>query len=91
MSQIFWTEAAREDRTAALEYIAQSSLRAALNQLAEIEKQTQRLIRHSGLGRPGRVKGTRELSIARTPFVVTYRIIGDNIQILRFRHSAQTR
>jgi toxin ParE1/3/4 len=34
-------------------------------------------------GRPGRVEGTRELVITRTPYIVTCRIIGDAVRILR--------
>lgn len=89
MSAIYWTEDAREARDAALEHVAQLSIRAALKQLAEVQKQTTRLLTHPHLGRPGRKKNTRELSINRTPFVVTYRIIGENIQILQFRHTAR--
>ena len=65
MSRIFWTEIARETRDAALEHVATTSLRAALDQLAEIEKQTVRLLHHPFLGRPGKTKGTRDLSISR--------------------------
>ena len=89
MSGLYWTESARDARDAALEYTARSSLRAALSQLAEVQKQTSRLLTHPHLGRPGRRKNMRELSINRTPFVVTYRIIGDNIQILHFRHTSR--
>ena len=38
--------------------------------------------------RPGRVPGTRELVIPRTPFVVPYRLKSDIIQILRVYHGA---
>jgi toxin ParE1/3/4 len=89
MTGLYWTEDASDVLNAALEYTARSSLRAALAQLAEIQKQTSRLVTHPHLGRPGRRKNTRELSINRTPFVVTYRIIGDNIQILHFRHTSR--
>jgi toxin ParE1/3/4 len=89
MSGLYWTEDASAALNAALEHTARSSLRAALSQLAEVQKQTTRLLTHPHLGRPGRKKTTRDLSINRTPFVVTYRIIGDNIQILHFRHTAQ--
>lgn len=91
MSRIFWTEAAEDSRNAAIEYIAQSNLAAALNQFDEIEKQTDRLLKHPHLGRASRVQGARELSINRTNFVVVYRIVGDNIQVFRFRHTSQKR
>jgi toxin ParE1/3/4 len=41
------------------------------------------------MGRPGRVKGTRELVIVGTPYIVAYRIKGDAVQVLRVLHGAQ--
>jgi len=41
------------------------------------------------MGRPGRVPGTRELLIPRTPFIVPYRLVGNTIQILRIFHGAR--
>ena len=40
-------------------------------------------------GRPGRVAGTRELVIIRTPYIAVYRIIDDTIHVLRARHSSR--
>ena len=36
-----------------------------------------------GLGRPGRVPGTRELVVLKTRYIVPYRVRGDVIEILR--------
>lgn len=33
--------------------------------------------------RPGRVPGTRELVIDRYPFVIPYRVVGDELHVLR--------
>ena len=41
------------------------------------------------MGRPGRVPGTRELVIPRTPFIVHYRLQDNTIQILRVLHGAR--
>jgi toxin ParE1/3/4 len=41
------------------------------------------------MGRPGRVPGTRELVIPRTPYIVPYRLVGKTIQVLRVFHSAR--
>ena len=41
------------------------------------------------MGRSGRVPGTRELVITRTPFIVPYRLRGQTIQILRVYHGAR--
>jgi toxin ParE1/3/4 len=91
MSKVFWTEPAREVRDKAVEYIARNNLRAALTQLGEIQKQTERLLTYPHLGRPSRIRGARELSINRTSFLVVYRILGDNIHIFRFYHTSRRR
>jgi len=42
-----------------------------------------------GLGRVGRVEGTRELVVDGTPYIVPYRQKGERIEILRIYHSAR--
>ncbi len=49
----------------------------------------QALIDNRHLGRPGRVKGTRELVVTRTPYIVAYRLKRQSIQILRVLHGAR--
>ena len=87
--QVQWTISAGRDRENAINYIAVNSLTAALGQLDEIERQTDRLADYPKLGRLGRVKGTRELVVNRTPFIVVYRIKGEIVQVLRVLHGAQ--
>jgi toxin ParE1/3/4 len=41
------------------------------------------------IGRAGRVPGTRELVVPRTPYIVPYRIQRTTIQILRVYHGAR--
>ena len=41
------------------------------------------------LGHPGRVPGTRELVIPKTPFVVPYRVRDTVVEILRVYHHAR--
>jgi toxin ParE1/3/4 len=41
------------------------------------------------LGNPGRVPGTRELVIPKTPYIVPYRIRGTTIEIARVYHSSR--
>jgi len=42
-----------------------------------------------GLGRPGRVEGTRELVVPRTPYIVAYTVIDDQVMILSVIHSSR--
>jgi toxin ParE1/3/4 len=89
MIRIVWTPTAETKRDAALDYIAQDNVRAALGQLNEIERQVDLLLDQPNMGRHGRRKGTRELVISRTPFIVVYTVQKNTIQIIRFLHTAQ--
>lgn len=42
-----------------------------------------------GLGRPGRVPGTRELVVSKTRYIVPYRVHGDTIEVLRVFHTSR--
>jgi len=89
--QLVWTPRAREARQAAVEYIAQDNPNAALDQLDEIERQTDLLLQQPEIGRVGRMQGTRELVISRTPFIVVYRVRprARRVEILRVLHGSQ--
>lgn len=39
------------------------------------------------IGRPGRVPGARELVIDRYPLIIPYRVVGNEIQVLRVFHT----
>ena len=42
-----------------------------------------------GMGRPGRVPGTRELVVTRTRFIVPYRVRGEGVEILCVFHTSR--
>lgn len=54
-----------------------------------IEEQIDILQQHPQKGRPGRKKGTRELDIRRTQFIVVYRIKAKRSELLRVLHGSQ--
>ena len=88
--KLTWRPPAEQDREAAIDYIAQDNPIAALGQLDRIEQQTDMLLEHPKMGRPGRVKSTRELVISRTPFIVVYHLPSpQHVEILRLLHGAQ--
>jgi toxin ParE1/3/4 len=89
---IAWLPEANRNRNrfAQLDYIAQNNPLAAADQDEEIEHQVDMLLQHPRLGRPGRIKGTRELVISRMPFVAVYRLKGiRRIEIIRLLHGSQ--
>ena len=84
-----WSIFAQTDRDAIFDYIEEDSPQAAITVDDRIRAQVSRLARYPQSGRPGRVAGTRELVIHRTPYIAAYRIAGDTVRILRVLHGAQ--
>jgi toxin ParE1/3/4 len=87
--RLIWARPSLNDLESINDYIASDSPAAALDQLDAIETQVRLLVDHPRLGRMGRVQGTRELVVARTPYVVVYRVVGEAIEILRVMHAAR--
>ena len=84
-----WSAYAIEDRVAIFEYIEADNPQAAVTVDDRVRLQVEQLISHPDSGRIGRVEGTRELVIDRTPYIIAYRVAGDTVRILRVLHSAQ--
>lgn len=84
-----WSILAEEDLNRILDYIATDSLRAAISLDMEINTQIKRLEHFPESGRLGRIQGTRELVINRTPYIVAYCVKDKSICILRILHGAQ--
>jgi toxin ParE1/3/4 len=62
---------------------------AAERQVERILAAAARLAQLPESGRPGRRAGTRELIVARTPYLLPYRIRGELIEVLRVLHGRQ--
>jgi addiction module RelE/StbE family toxin len=84
-----WSVFALADREAIFDYIEADSPRAAVAVDDRIETHVEGLARFPEMGRRGRVEGTRELVISRTPYIAAYRIAGDTVRVLRVLHGAQ--
>ena len=78
-----------EDLERIAEHIAKDKPGAALAMWDEIESQVERLKDFPNSGRPGRLKGTRELVVPRTPFIVVYRVAKTHVELIRVLHGAQ--
>ncbi|MFY9841714.1 MAG: type II toxin-antitoxin system RelE/ParE family toxin [Terriglobales bacterium] len=84
-----WHPLARADLAELVAYIASDSPAAAYRVHDEIRKQTRLLAAHPEIGRPGRVRGTRELVVTGTPYIAAYRFIGEVVTVLRLLHGAR--
>ena len=72
-----------------MEYIASDNPDAAYRIHDEIKAQVEILRRYPEAGRPGRIRGTRELVISGTPYIVGYSIAENAITILAVLHGAR--
>ena len=84
-----WSVLAVADRNAIFDYIEADSPLAAIAVDDRIEAAVDGLAKFPGIGRPGRLEGTRELVIDRTPYIAAYRIAGNAVRVLRVLHGAQ--
>lgn len=57
--------------------------------MRRIETAIDRLVTFPESGRRGRVKGTRELVVPDSPFIVAYRLTSSTVDILSVVHSAR--
>jgi toxin ParE1/3/4 len=87
--RVEWTGEAELNALDIADHIVIDSPSAALAQISEIRTQVDQLAHHPNLGRLGRVPGTRELVIARTPYIVAYRIEDVAVVVIRILHGAQ--
>ena len=87
---ILWSSEAIGDLASLRAYIMEDDPVAARGVVLHIIHNIEQLLpNHPQIGRPGRVPGTRELVIPKTPFVVPYRLQRNIIQILRVYHGAR--
>lgn len=86
---IEWKVTARNDLAEAVAWVARDNPRAAIKMQAEVMNQVEILGGHPRSGRPGRIEGTRELVINRTPYIVPYQISAGTVTVLRVLHTAR--
>ena len=87
--KIEWLPKAAHNLNDQLAYIGEHNPAAAIDVGDAVESCLSRLADFPESGRPGRLPGTRELVVTRTPFIVVYRIEPAAVVILRVLHAAQ--
>jgi toxin ParE1/3/4 len=69
-------------------FIAKDNPTRATSFVLELKEAVTKLQVHPGMGRPGRVPGTRELVLHKN-YITIYRVRGDDAEILRLHHVAR--
>jgi addiction module RelE/StbE family toxin len=89
MTRLVWTQWAIADREEIFTYIEADSPNAAAAMDERIASAVRRLLDFPESGRPGRIEGSRELVVPRSPYIAVYALAGDRIRILRVLHGAR--
>jgi toxin ParE1/3/4 len=84
-----WTRRASRRLEAIGAYIEADNPAAAARVIGAIALGAQRLGSAPGRGQPGRLRGTRELVVVGTPYIVAYRVHAADVEILTVQHGAQ--
>ena len=87
--RVRWLRGALRNLHQAVDYIARDDRSAAVDVAQRIIQTASRLEQHSFMGRPGRLKATRDLIVPGLPYVIRYRINKETVEILRIHHIAQ--
>ena len=86
--RLTWAPEARHQLADIWHYIALDNPTAAERMVTRLVTAVEKLNHFPHLGRPGR-EGSRELPVSGTPFIVVYRLQGDQIRIVTILHGAQ--
>lgn len=87
--QIKWLTKALRDLEQEADWLAAKNPEAADDMLKTLTSHVALLAEQPGIGRPGRVPGTRELVIQRHPYLIPYRVRANTVEILRVFHTSR--
>ncbi|MBW2614635.1 MAG: type II toxin-antitoxin system RelE/ParE family toxin [Deltaproteobacteria bacterium] len=87
--KIRWLRLALADLDELMVYMARDNPEAAAKAAWKIWETTRTLSNHPAMGKPGRVPGTREMVVTGTSYIVPYRVVANEVQILRILHGSR--
>jgi toxin ParE1/3/4 len=87
--KVIWSRRAIRHLAALRERIAEHSGHNAALVAQRILKAVDLLQTQSGMGRPGRVAGTRELVVPGTPYIIPYRVRRERLELIAVFHGRQ--
>jgi toxin ParE1/3/4 len=85
--RVRWLQKTIRNLDAEADYIALENPAAAVEMFVYVKAKVDALGAFPSSGRPGRVPGTRDLVIDRYPVIVPYRVVGDELHVLRIFHT----
>jgi toxin ParE1/3/4 len=85
---IKWSKTALAPDDEIAGFIAKDIPTRATSFLLELQSAVTKLQAHPGMGRAGRVPGTRELVLHKN-YIAIHRVRGDDVEILRLHHAAR--
>ena len=89
MTSVFWLQEALTDLRGIHAYIARDNPAAARRVIKKIRDDVDILKEHPGIGRAGRLEGTRELVIRQYPYIVAYRLANSEAHVLAVVHTSR--
>ena len=87
--RVRWTAPAARALEGIQDYIGKDNARVAFKVAQRIRIAAAQLVEHPKIGRTGRVRGTCELVIYGIPYIVPYRIMENEVQILSVYHTSR--
>lgn len=87
--RVKWLRQALRNLDEEVEFLARENPDAAIAMVTTLQTSVDLLSQQPGLGRPGRLPGTRELVIAHFPYVVPYRVRDGALEVLRVFHTSR--
>jgi addiction module RelE/StbE family toxin len=87
--QIRWQDDAINDLIQVRRFIAMDNPSAAARVANRIRSAVPELARQPGMGKSGRVPGTRERVLVDVPYIIAYRVEEDSVVVLRVLHTSR--
>ena len=87
--RVRWLRQALLDLDEIETYIVEDSPTVAVDGVVKIIKAVSLLREQQGIGRTGRVPGTKELVVPSLPYIVPYRVKDEEVQVLRVYHTSR--
>ena len=89
MIRLVFSEPAEYDLDNIAAFIATNDPAVALRVLSAINTAALRLAEFPGIGRPGRLPGTREFPVTSLPYLIIYEVLGETLTVFAVLHGAR--